>query len=597
MPDKTLNFSVYDDSGGTTAWGPANSSPAFPSGYTLGGDPARINTGRFSKFSGSGNTCIVDNTQLTGNVVSASIVLGPMSADTQCVMLVNAAGTGYMALINTSNGIRWFIVTAYVLGSLLHTVAFTATAGHVATLERNNTTGALNVYTGPSGSTVLRGTFTQANANTDWRAGAATRNAAQVVSLTSSFASAFSIDTLTNPLVPGGAVSGTETGFSGGAITANFGGLTISGTVSGVNITGTLSNFVDGGLCPLLPAAAVSGTFTQGANTASITRAISVPAGLQELRDSDNNPANFSGLILGDDKYLGQAFADAGNPLTTSDRSYVNPAYGLKISQDGKVELNGTDHATSPVAALPYTTTLWIRRGADGRMYSHTLTIDEESVAVIGQITSVGTVRIGGTTDVTVAGFPAAINAGTLDGVALTSASDTSITVPAPTDGGSVPRPGIRELELTGGTGTGTTDVLVSPPLGWSSYIVTGGFTQAINGVSSGYLPAGWATGDFILSPNAPSSGKTTAVSDAGVVTNNVGNQELFLVDAATGLATAFDIETTSGAGSIGTGSASEPTMQVIKMETLKMGGLSNPGSTALLLDDTQLLDDTILED
>jgi hypothetical protein len=332
-----------------------------------------------------------------------------MSADTQCVMLVNAAGTGYMVLINTSNGIRWFVVTAYVLGSLLHTVAFTATAGHIATLERNNTTGALNVYTGPAGAPVLRGTFTQSNANTDWRAGAATRNAAQVVSLTSSFTSAFSIDTLTDPLVPGGAVTGTETGFSDGSITANFGGLTIAGTVSGVNITGTMSGFVDGGLCPLLPATAVSGTFTQGANTASIARAISVPTGLQELRDGSNNPANFSGLILGDDKYLGQAFAAAGNPLTTNDRSYINPAFGLKIYQDGKVEINGTDHATNPVPSLPYTTTLWIRRGADGRMYEHQLTINEAGGPVVvtgGGLTSIGLTAIGlGVIGLTAIGF------------------------------------------------------------------------------------------------------------------------------------------------------------------------------------------------
>jgi len=199
--------------------------------------------------------------------------------------------------------------------------------------------------------------------------------------------------TINNPLVPSGAVTGTIIGFSDGPITANFGGLTIEGTVSGANIAGTLSSFVDGGLCPLLPAAAVSGTFTQGANTASITRAISVPVGLQELRDASNNPANFSEIILDDDKYLGQAFFDAGHPLTTADRSYVNPAFGLKISQDGKVEINGTDHATNPVPSLPYTTTLWIRRGADGRMYSHELTIDE--VGSVVSVTPQGYMGIG----------------------------------------------------------------------------------------------------------------------------------------------------------------------------------------------------------
>jgi len=382
--------------------------------------------------------------------------------------------------------------------------------------------------------------------------------------------------------------------FVDGAATISFGGVSVAVTIAGSQFTTAMPMWTDGGVYPKIPLASAAITLTQGANTSTVNRPIALPSGYQTIR-LDDDPAkaqaNFANIIDDDDEYIGWWFAQNSTPITAAKTAYWPNSSGLFINQDTSYEL--------PLSSAPLTTQISIRDDTSGIFTVHNLDISEagQIVIVTGQITSVGTVRIGGTTDVTVAGFPAAVNAGTLDGVALTSASDTSITVPSLTDGGSVPRPGIRELELTGGTGTGTTDVLVNPPLGWSSYIVTGGFTQAINGVSSGYLPAGWATGDFILSPNAPSSGKTTTVSDTGVVTNNVGNQELFLVDAATGLATAFDIETTSGAGSIGKGSASEPTMQVIKMETLKMGGLSNPGSAALLLDDTQLLDDTILED
>jgi len=410
MPTKTLNFTLYADSGATTAWGPANSSPAFPAGYTLLADPPRIATGRFSKFSGTANTIIIDNTVLSGNTVASYVTLGLINSDSHGPMLTNSSGTGIQVLFNSTN-IRAFSISGGVLGAQIgSSIAFAATAGHIARIEYDQAGDMLTIKTGQAGSLVTRGTIAWSTANTDWRAGAFTRGASTgVTSLTSDFTSAFSIDTLTDPLVPGGAVSGTETGFSDGSITANFGGLTIAGTVSGVNITGTLSNFVDGGLCPLLPAAAVSGTFTQGANTASITRAISVPTGLQELRDVSNNPANFSGLILGDDNYLGQAFVDGGNPLTTNDRSYVNPAYGLKISQDGKVEINGTDHATNPVPSLPYTTTLWIRRGADGRMYEHQLTINEAGGQVIvtgGGLTSIGLTAIGlGVIGLTVVGL------------------------------------------------------------------------------------------------------------------------------------------------------------------------------------------------
>jgi hypothetical protein len=292
-----------------------------------------------------------------------------------------------------NSDIRVFALANYVLsGGVLVPYTLSVANDKLVSVEVTQSSGTYVVrYDG-----AVVGTYVNTAYTSGLRAGLLSR-AGGVKSFQLTFASAFSIDTLNDPLVPGGAVTGTETGFSDGAITANFGGLTVDGTVSGTNITGTLSGFVDGGLCPLLPAAAVSGTFTQGANTASITRAISVPTGLQELRDGSNNPANFSGLILGDDKYLGQAFADAGNPLTTADRSYVNPAYGLKISQDGKVEINGTDQATNPTPSFPYTTTLWIRRGADGRMYEHQLTINEAggSVVVTGGLTSVGLVSIG----------------------------------------------------------------------------------------------------------------------------------------------------------------------------------------------------------
>jgi len=384
MPTKTLLFSAYSNSGNTTSWGPANSVPSFPDGYTLGGDPAKIFAGKLIKFSGTGNTVIIDNTALGGELITARAIMGAVGTDSGGVCLCSPTGTGYQFLVNSTN-IRCFSMTNFSLAAQIGSaISFAVTSGHEIAVTRNNTTGAMTFFSGPaSGALTSRGVITQANANTNWRAGVFVRNSAEIASLTSEFTSAYSIDTLTDPLVPGASVSGTQTGFSDFTMEGNFGGLTVEILPDGPNFTGTMSSFVDGGLCPLLPAAAVSGTFDQGGNTASITRAITVPTGLQELRDGSNAPANFAGLVLGDSKYLGQAFVDGGNPLTTADRSYVNPAYGLKISQDGKVELNGTDHATDPVPALPYTTTLWIRRGADGRMYEHQLTINEAGGSVV----------------------------------------------------------------------------------------------------------------------------------------------------------------------------------------------------------------------
>jgi len=387
---KTLNYNTL-----------AAAAPASPPvGYTQTAGSSNVNitdlsgVKYFAGVSTSSNSVWRDDTILTGATRSAFVTLGPTGGSASGPALLDGSSNGYVALTSDGTGnTRLFRVVASQLGAQVGASVTQTHADNQVREIRWATGGVISLWNGATqiGTNFSDTTYTPIYAATLSRGG-------RIRSMTSQYETAFSIDTLTDPLVPGGAITGTETGFSDGPITANFGGLTIAGTVSGVNITGTLSNFVDGGLCPLLPAAAVSGTFTQGANTASITRAISVPAGLQELRDGSNNPANFSGLILGDDNYLGQAFVDGGNPLTTADRSYVNPAFGLKISQDGKVEINGTDHATNPVPSLPYTTTLWIRRGADGRMYSHDLTISEAGGAVVvtgGGLTMTGLTMTG----------------------------------------------------------------------------------------------------------------------------------------------------------------------------------------------------------
>lgn len=199
-------------------------------------------------------------------------------------------------------------------------------------------------------------------------------------------------------------------------------------------------------------------------------------------------------------------------------------------------------------------TTHYHRINSSGLIYIYETTLTD-GVIVESEITSVGTIRIGGTTTISVVGFEDAISAGTFDGVALTSADNTSIVLKPLTDGEVTYRPGIRELSLTDGTDTVTSEEEGFAPLGWSSYEIQPEFVQAINGVATVYLPVGWAVNDFILSPDVPSAGKTTSVGDFGVNTSNVGVQELFLVDAVTGIATAFTVTTTAGAGEGGSGS------------------------------------------
>lgn len=344
----------------------------------------------WSMASGTNATWRCD-TQLTGNVISSKIKLpSPVSSNAVCAALLDGSHNGILVITGTgTNNFRLFAVANGVLtGSQLRTPDAVAPIAGATVELRRTINGASHDYEIFQSGSKIGATYTNNTYNATY--GACMSRGGDIAEFSVEYTPAYEINTFTDPLVPSAAASGTQTGFSNGAITADFGGLTFTGTVSGSAISGTMSSFVDGGLCPLLPAASVSGTFTQGGNTANLTRAISVPTGLQELRDGGGTPANFSGIVLGDPKYIGQSFADAGNPLTTLDRSYVDPSYGLTIDQDGRVRLNAPDHPTDPVPSLPYTTTLWIRRGADGKAYSHTLTIDEEGNVSTGGLSVAG---------------------------------------------------------------------------------------------------------------------------------------------------------------------------------------------------------------
>lgn len=321
---------------------------------------------------------ILDDTVLTGNVIAVEAILGPVTSDSQCLVLCNPSGTGYQFLINSTN-IRCFAMTNFVLGAQVGSnIAFVATGGHTARVARNNTNGDMVVSTGvDAANQTTRGTITQANVNTDWRAGVATRNSASIASLVSDFTATQSIDTLTSPLVMGGAYSITTTGFSNGSATLSFSGVSSTHTLASGAGSGTLPGFSDTLLCPFLPATNVTVTETQGGNTATVTRNVSLPANLQVLRDASNNPTNFTGLVTGDYTYLAQWFIDASNPLTTSDRAYWDASSGLVFDPDGRPRL--------PAASAPLTTTLWIHRGADSRMYAHTVTITETGITSVSR--------------------------------------------------------------------------------------------------------------------------------------------------------------------------------------------------------------------
>lgn len=374
----TLYFPNFNASGTGAGWGPANSTPPFPSGYTQGGEPAKITdtNKRFGKFNNasSNNTVIVDNTPLTGPTeIVSEIILGPVGGDSQGPSLSTLAGTGFAALINTSNGIRIWTLTAFGLGAQVGIVAFTATTGHVCRFRMLRTSGTqvtLEVLTGPVGGPfVSRLLLTGvASTNTDWYAGCFVRNQAEIVQLTSEYTAAQSITSIngaSNVKAGQSAIPFVTSGYTGLAtsVTSNQSGLTF-GSIAGVanNFTAAASGYVEGGQYPA-PGTSALITVAYNAETAGLSKVIDAPNGyvVQAI----------TGAVTSDDTY--PAFYWARESHTVEGAQAIYLPYGdLTMGPDSKITV--TDEGVlyvwlrptaGPTAGRTYEFILTIREGGD----------------------------------------------------------------------------------------------------------------------------------------------------------------------------------------------------------------------------------------
>lgn len=178
-----------------------------------------------------------------------------------------------------------------------------------------------------------------------------------------------SIVTLTNPLVAGAAFSGTTTGFLDGAATLTGAGLTIPVTITSGAMTGTITALADNIVYPFLPATGIVWTLTQSALISTVTRDLSVPTGYDVTKTELGVPTNFSDIVTDDSTYLGYWFLAAANALTTNDRAVFPTAFGFKVYPDTAIEIDGSE--------LPETVEIFIQRGSDGKIYSHSISIAE----------------------------------------------------------------------------------------------------------------------------------------------------------------------------------------------------------------------------
>lgn len=97
-------------------------------------------------------------------------------------------------------------------------------------------------------------------------------------------------------------------------------------------------------------------------------------------------------------------------------------------------------------------------------------------------------------------GFSDSIISANLAGIECTSVSDTGATMPALTDETTVPMPGERELEVSDGEDTATTNIVLSPPNDFNSVILGSDLNNSNTGTIFDFVPAA-KEGDALFTP------------------------------------------------------------------------------------------------
>lgn len=363
---KTLLFATLPNTDPAAAMPPSTGIWQAPGNWSLvtGSDPAKIAAGEFRDAAGAGSHAMWRyGYPLTGPLITLEIILGSVSSSRGC-SIVKSNGDGLLVLARNSD-IRVFACTAGQLsGTQLAIRSVTSAPNGKITTQYDPALGRFTWYV--NDVLVSGGSYDNAAlVGQQIYGGVFSRDVSDgIKSIALTYTPPYSIDTLTSPLVPGGAIAGTCTGFADGAATLNVGTITASVTVSSGSFTGTMTGFTDNTAYPILPATGLLVTLTQGANTSeNIYRDLSLPAAtVKETFGTD--------LLINNDKSLAYHFNAAGNPLAQDDIVYVDD-----VITPYKNALLKLDAAESP-----YTGVAWVRRNADGKMYSHTLTINHGGI-------------------------------------------------------------------------------------------------------------------------------------------------------------------------------------------------------------------------
>lgn len=331
MPTKTLLVSALTDANPYVI----GSAPDSLAGYTqpAGSDAARIGGVSGTKsfyLSGAVETMWLDDTILTGTTIYSRVTLPPIVGGASAgVVIGDINGTGHEVIFGaTAGNFRVFAtLNGKLSGSVLSGGTYAVAPVGNAVIELSHTGTTLTLK--QNGTTL--GSVTGITRPTNPRAGFSSRGG-YLVALQSEYASSFTLDTLTDPLVAGAAFSGTSTGFSNGVATISSNGISAAVTIASGAFSGAWPQAVDAQPYPTLPKTAQTITLTQGANTATITSDLEQAAGQFIV--------NFVSPVIDDDTY--PAYYIDQNGFTASGGQFVGIPYGdLVMDADSGVTVTG----------------------------------------------------------------------------------------------------------------------------------------------------------------------------------------------------------------------------------------------------------------
>jgi hypothetical protein len=352
-----------------------------PAGFTsLGAASASVTSQEWFGGTSSLNTIWGCNTVPSADVFTQTVQVGVSNSNSRGCAVYDSSGNGFMFIARNTD-VRVFALASYALsGAALATYTTAVASNANITVETTQSTGTHVVKN--AGVTV--GTFVNLTYTSGLSAGLLSRSGA-VKQYTLEFTPA---QTLT---IPDDITLLTEytdndaTGFADGTATLSYGGVDVAVTVASELFDFTLPMIAHDVVSPRLPAVGAEFTLTQGATTATDNANIFLPAGYDTTRVGDvsgGDPANFAGIVDDDPTYLGYAFAQASNDLTTSDSAVFVTSDGYLVGRDTFIQSNEFEiDGITPV--LPRTDDLYVWRASTGKYYEHSVTLSDAGVVVV----------------------------------------------------------------------------------------------------------------------------------------------------------------------------------------------------------------------